>query len=193
MDNYEFDFTNYIIRIIENINMEIDIINNYDNYFMPSSLKYKNSKINELECSKKMYLKLLNKKYKMIYDNSKFNLNEIGNFLATLITNIENKKYNYMIIIDKDNYYNWVIKNNNKMIVLYKDKIEVFNKEIYFYDNNYNKIIDTKGLDYIYDFINQIINYRISNECEISKVELISLIHKLTYEKESNSYCKKLK
>lgn len=69
---------------------------------------------------------------------------------------------------------------NSEVIVLRKDNmINKRNNDISFYDKNGNKSINTKNIDVVYQFINELINYRIENNTdEIPTLEIDDFIQK---------------
>lgn len=69
---------------------------------------------------------------------------------------------------------------NSEVIVLRKDNmINKRNNDISFYDKNGNKSINTKNIDVVYQFINELINYRIENNVdEIPTFEIDNFIQK---------------
>lgn len=69
---------------------------------------------------------------------------------------------------------------NSEVIVLRKDNmINKRNNDISFYDKNGNKSINTKNIDVVYQFINELINYRIENNTdEIPTLEIDNFIQK---------------
>ena len=69
---------------------------------------------------------------------------------------------------------------NSEIIVLRKDNmINKRNNDISFYDKNGNKNINTKNIDVVYQFINELINYRIDNNVdEIPALEIDNFIQK---------------
>ena len=69
---------------------------------------------------------------------------------------------------------------NSEVIVLRKDNmINKRNNDISFYDKNGNKSINTKNIDVVYQFINELINYRIDNKVdEIPALEIDNFIQK---------------
>ena len=69
---------------------------------------------------------------------------------------------------------------NSEVIVLRKDNmINKRNNDISFYDKNGNKSINTKNIDAVYQFINELINYRIENNVdEIPAFEIDNFIQK---------------
>lgn len=69
---------------------------------------------------------------------------------------------------------------NSEIIVLRKDNmINKRNNDISFYDKNGNKSINTKNIDVVYQFINELINYRIENNTdEIPTLEIDNFIQK---------------
>lgn len=69
---------------------------------------------------------------------------------------------------------------NSEIIVLRKDNmINKRNNDISFYDKNGNKSINTKNIDVVYQFINELINYRIDNNVdEIPTLEIDNFIQK---------------
>lgn len=69
---------------------------------------------------------------------------------------------------------------NSEIIVLRKDNmINKRNNDISFYDKNGNKSINTKNIDVVYQFINELINYRIDNNVdEIPAFEIDNFIQK---------------
>lgn len=69
---------------------------------------------------------------------------------------------------------------NSEIIVLRKDNmINKRNNDISFYDKNGNKSINTKNIDVVYQFINELINYRIDNNVdEIPDFEIDNFIQK---------------
>ena len=69
---------------------------------------------------------------------------------------------------------------NSEIIVLRKDNmINKRNNDISFYDKNGNKNINTKNINVVYQFINELINYRIENNVdEIPAFEIDSFIQK---------------
>lgn len=68
---------------------------------------------------------------------------------------------------------------NSEIIVLKKENINNKDNNISFYDKNGNKSINTKNIDVVYQFINELINYRIENNTdEIPTLEIDNFIQK---------------
>lgn len=68
---------------------------------------------------------------------------------------------------------------NSEIIVLKKENINNKNNNICFYNKNGNKSINTKNIDVVYQFINELINYRIDNNVdEIPAFEIDNFIQK---------------
>lgn len=68
---------------------------------------------------------------------------------------------------------------NSEIIVLKKENINNKDNNICFYNKNGNKSINTKNIDVVYQFINELINYRIDNNVdEIPAFEIDNFIQK---------------
>lgn len=68
---------------------------------------------------------------------------------------------------------------NSEIIVLKKENINNKDNNICFYNKNCNKSINTKNIDVVYQFINELINYRIDNNVdEIPAFEIDNFIQK---------------
>ena len=68
---------------------------------------------------------------------------------------------------------------NSEIIVLKKENINNKDNNICFYNKNGNKSINTKNIDVVYQFINELINYRIDNNVdEIPPFEIDNFIQK---------------
>lgn len=68
---------------------------------------------------------------------------------------------------------------NSEIIVLKKENINNKDNSICFYNKNGNKSINTKNIDVVYQFINELINYRIDNNVdEIPAFEIDNFIQK---------------
>lgn len=68
---------------------------------------------------------------------------------------------------------------NSEIIVLKKENINNKDNNICFYNKNCNKSINTKNIDVVYQFINELINYRIDNNVdEIPAFEIANFIQK---------------
>lgn len=68
---------------------------------------------------------------------------------------------------------------NSEIIVLKKENINNKDNNICFYNKNGNKSINTKNIDVVYQFIDELINYRIDNNMdEIPAFEIDNFIQK---------------
>lgn len=68
---------------------------------------------------------------------------------------------------------------NSEIIVLKKENINNKDNNICFYNKNCNKSINTKNIGVVYQFINELINYRIDNNVdEIPAFEIDNFIQK---------------
>lgn len=68
---------------------------------------------------------------------------------------------------------------NSEIIVLKKENINNKDNNICFYNKNCNKSINAKNIDVVYQFINELINYRIDNNVdEIPAFEIDNFIQK---------------
>lgn len=68
---------------------------------------------------------------------------------------------------------------NSEITVLKKENINNKDNNICFYNKNGNKSINTKNIDVVYQFINELINYRIDNNVdEIPAFEIDNFIQK---------------
>lgn len=68
---------------------------------------------------------------------------------------------------------------NSEIIVLKKENINNKDNNICFYNKNGKKSINTKNIDVVYQFINELINYRIDNNVdEIPAFEIDNFIQK---------------
>lgn len=68
---------------------------------------------------------------------------------------------------------------NSEIIVLKKENINNKDNNICFYNKSGNKSINTKNIDVVYQFINELINYRIDNNVdEIPAFEIDNFIQK---------------
>ena len=153
---------------------------------------------------------------KKIFEASWFDVDEIGEVLAKLVSVVENEPYSYYVanyrgickyyeegygydtvdlnykvyLINKENNVRYqyneeyineigstVFKNNASIIVLAQRYLN--DHKISFYDGMANKshLIDIKNFDYIYDFINYLISYKIDNNLiALNKEELDELL-----------------
>lgn len=163
------------------------------------------------------YIKRMKRPYeKKISQASWFDVDEIGEVLAKLVSVVENEPYSYYVanyhgickyyedgygydtvslnykvyLINKEskviNQYNeeyineigsTVFKNDDEIIVLAQRYLN--DHKISFYDGmaNESHLIDIKNYNYIYDFINYLISYKIDNNLfDLNKEELENLL-----------------
>lgn len=163
------------------------------------------------------YTKEMKRTYeKKIFKASWFDVDEIGNLLAKLVSIVENEPYSYHVanyhglckyyeegygydtvslnykvyLISKENSMRYqyneeyiseigstIFKKSNETIVLAQRYLN--DNMISFYDGMANKshLIDIKKYDYIYDFVNYIISYKIDNNSfNMNKEELEILL-----------------
>lgn len=220
------------MKIFEDLNEMKDKINSFEEEKKVLQ-KQKKERIKEIEDLSKVklnscdnninYIKRMKRPYeKKIFESSWFDVDEIGEVLAKLISSLENESYSYYVsnyhgickyyeegygydtvdlnykvyLINKESNVRYqyneeyineigstIFKNNDNIIVLAQRYLN--DNKISFYDGmaNESQLIDIKNYDYIYDFINYLISYKIDNNLsELNKEELENLLTKFLNE-----------
>lgn len=189
MENFIFKSSDELIKIVDDIVCQKQLYkkrmdDEIDEQINRLKQKFK-SRICSLENAEGVYTSILEKNAAIIHKNSKFKLNEIGNIISYLMTNVEGKKYSYINIKTENNKYMYMISRNlddtnfdyqDSVILKTSNELASFDEEIFFYDLHYMKNIDVKDYNYIYDFINDIIGYRTTNNRDINRKDLSYLI-----------------
>lgn len=213
-----FEEINYLKKGIAIKDNEINSLKeNRDNKIALLKKEYEGY-INTIEVNKGMLEESKVRKLKTVSYYSVLDITQISNILIKLIEKEENIKFRLKRVFCEDEknncYYAYLIGPKDKMDeypskVKTKDvNIPLVNDDIFnigtvdwetFYDNkvafynNDGKTIDTKKYDYIYDFINYVIKFKIDNKKEdITDKELNELLDNYLFDiRKKKSYTKK--
>ena len=166
---------------------------------------------------------LINDDYKKQTEYSCFDVDQIGKIIAYLISCIEDKTYYFETTAVNDNglvYYSLIddvkrqrwyssyqkkgtvpIKSGTYIIPLFANKCNdnnipvISNDSISFYDENHNRVLDT-NFDYINDYIDYLIGYKIDNNITDSLMDeelLIDLTNIFIYNQKEEITLRKTK
>lgn len=213
-----FEEINYLEKGITIKDNEINSLKeNRDNKISLLKKEYE-CYINTIEVNKKILEESKERKLKRVSNYSIFDITQISDILIKLIEKEENAIFRLKRVFCEDEknecYYTYLMGPKD-ILDEYPSKVEIKDSDIFlasdnilnigtvnwetFYDNKTafytcdGKAIDTKKYDYIYNFINYIIKFKIDNKKEeLTNKEIEELLDNYLFDKKKKeSYAKK--